>query len=79
MFDSVVFDFSPSRPWRVAETAAYLDYSKSHIYRLVYLGEIPHCKPDGRRPLFWKDDLDAWIKAGRKATYAEIEAAREKQ
>jgi len=50
-----------------ADTAAYLNFSRGYLYRLVYLGKIPCYKPTGGKLFFKAADLDAFIFQGRKA------------
>ena len=51
-------------PWMTAEQAAsYLGCSVSRIRSLTLTGELPHHR-DGRRPLYHRDELDAFVRAG---------------
>ncbi|MGZ6285269.1 MAG: helix-turn-helix domain-containing protein [Ktedonobacterales bacterium] len=51
-------------PWLSADEAAeYLRAPISRIRKLTMTGELPHEK-DGRRVLYHKDDLDAFILDG---------------
>ncbi|AIN49944.1 helix-turn-helix domain protein [Dokdonia sp. MED134] len=43
------------------EAAAYLDLSKSHLYRLTSNNDIPFFRPGGRKIYFKRADLDAWM------------------
>lgn len=57
---------SPERdsPWlSAAEAAAYLACPESRIRKLTMTGEIP-CHHDGRRVLYRRDELDAYVRAG---------------
>lgn len=55
----------------IKEAAALLSLSVPTIYGLVSRAEIPVNK-QGKRLYFSKQELIAWIKAGRKKTSAEI-------
>jgi excisionase family DNA binding protein len=51
-------------PWMTAKQAAgYLGCSVSRVRTLTIIGELPHHR-DGRRPLYNRDELDAYIRAG---------------
>lgn len=51
-------------PWLTAgQAAGYLGCSLSRIRALTLTGELPHHR-DGRRPLYHRDELDAYIRAG---------------
>jgi excisionase family DNA binding protein len=53
-----------SSPWLTAAQAAdYLSCSVSRIRSLTLTGELPHHR-DGRRPLYHRGELDAFIRAG---------------
>jgi excisionase family DNA binding protein len=56
-----------SRAMNCTDAAAYLNFSRGYLYRLVYLGKIPCYKPTGGKLFFMADDLDAFIFKGRKA------------
>jgi excisionase family DNA binding protein len=50
-----------SSPWlNVADAAERLRCRKDRIYDLIALGKL-HPRRDGRRVLFHRDDLDAYI------------------
>lgn len=55
----------------VQEAAKFLSLSVPTIYGLVHHAEIPVNKR-GKRLYFSKQELTAWIKAGRKKTNDEI-------
>jgi excisionase family DNA binding protein len=55
------------RAMNCADAAAYLNFSRGYLYRLVHLGKIPCYKPTGGKLFFMADDLDAFIFRGRKA------------
>jgi excisionase family DNA binding protein len=51
-------------PWLTAAQAAdYLSCSVSRIRTLTLTGELPHHR-DGRRPLYHRDELDEYVRAG---------------
>lgn len=51
-------------PWLTAPQAAgYLRCSVSRIRVLTLTGELPHHR-DGRRPLYNRDELDEFVRAG---------------
>lgn len=55
----------------VAETAAFLNVSKQHVYHLVHQGKIPHCKIC-KRTLFRLRDIEGWIAKRYVKTNYEI-------
>ncbi len=51
-------------PWlTAAQAAGYLNCSVSRVRTLTLTGDLPHHR-DGRRPLYHRDELDAYIRAG---------------
>ncbi|MDR0926714.1 MAG: helix-turn-helix domain-containing protein [Ignavibacteria bacterium] len=60
------------RQMTVPEVATYLGVSKYQIYQLTSKNVIPHEKPCGKIIYFDIDDIDAWLKSGRKLTQSEI-------
>jgi excisionase family DNA binding protein len=57
----------------IQQAAEFLNLSVPTIYGHVSKAEIPVSKR-GKRLYFSKEELTAWIKAGRKKTQAEIAA-----
>jgi excisionase family DNA binding protein len=55
---------STASPWMNARQAAdYLGCGVGRIHDLTHVGQIPFHK-DGRRLMFHRDELDAWIRRG---------------
>jgi excisionase family DNA binding protein len=55
---------SVTSPWlTAAEAAEYLGCSVSRVRTLTLTGELPHHR-DGRRPLYHRDELDHFVRAG---------------
>lgn len=53
-----------SSPWLTAQRAAdYLGCSLSRIRTLTVTGDLP-CHRDGSRPLYHRDELDAYVRNG---------------
>jgi excisionase family DNA binding protein len=51
-------------PWMNAEqAAAYLGCSVSRVRTLTLTGDLPH-ERDGKRPLYHRDELDAYVRRG---------------
>jgi excisionase family DNA binding protein len=51
-------------PWLTQEhAAAYLGCSTSRVKTLTVADAIPHHR-DGRRPLYHRDELDAYVRGG---------------
>ena len=55
-----------SRAMNCTDAAAYLNFSKGYLYRLVYLKKIPCYKPTGGKLFFKAADLDAFIFRNRR-------------
>lgn len=45
----------------VEDATAYLQLSKSRIYKLTSNKEIPHYVPGGKKIYFRKSELDSWV------------------
>jgi excisionase family DNA binding protein len=45
----------------VDECVIYTGLAKSYIYKLTHAGIIPHSKPNGRRIIFNRLELDDWL------------------
>jgi excisionase family DNA binding protein len=50
----------------------YLGISKSKLYKMTHLKELPCYKPGGRKLYFKKSDLDAWQQRNRIPSIEEI-------
>lgn len=61
------------RPLTLPEAAAYLSISKSRMYAYTSKSLIPHFKPNGKKIVFKKADLDAFLYRNRVASVEEIE------
>jgi len=57
------------------EAAILTGLSLSHLYKLTSANGIPCYKPTGKAIYFNREELEAWLLRGRKATAEEIEAA----
>jgi len=57
------------------EAAILTGLSLSHLYKLTSTGGIPCYRPAGKHLYFNREELEAWLMRGRKATAEEIEAA----
>lgn len=56
------------------ECAAYMGYTKNHIYRLTSQRAIPFYKPMGGKIVFRKSEIDEWLLRNRQATAEEIDS-----
>ena len=45
----------------------------SYLYKLTCKKRIPHYNPSGRKLLFKKSELEAWIESARVSTDLELE------
>jgi len=66
------------RPLGIDEAAEYTGLSRRYLYKLVYLGKVPHYKPTGGRLYFKRADLDAFVFRGRRAADFELREQAEK-
>ena len=57
------------------EAAILTGLSLSHLYKLTSTNGIPCYKPTGKAIYFNREELEAWMLRGRKATAEEIETA----
>jgi len=55
------------------EACAFLNYSKSYLYKLTHSRQLIHYKPNGKMIYFKKSDLEAYILRNRVKTADEIE------
>ena len=56
----------------VAEAAAYLHIKPAYLYQLTSKRNIAYSKPTGGRVLFLREDLDAFVRRGRRAPDHEL-------
>lgn len=61
------------KPMTVEEAAAYLNLSRSYLYKLTSLGLVPFYKPQGKLLYFEKRDLDSWLLRNRVRSASELE------
>lgn len=64
-------------PLSIEEAAAYLNLSKSRVYRLTSQRGIPFIKR-GQGILFLKAELDNWLQSKRRRTVEEIQQEAKK-
>ena len=57
---------------KIDEAAEYLGMKRDYLYYLVAKKALPYYKPSGKTLYFLKEELSAWIAAGRVATAAEV-------
>jgi excisionase family DNA binding protein len=44
------------------EASEFLNLSKSYLYKLTSLGQIPHYKPQGKMLYFERSELENWLR-----------------
>lgn len=54
------------------EAAAYIGASINYFYKLTSAHRLPMYNPTGRKLLFRKSELDAWVMAARVSTNEEL-------
>jgi excisionase family DNA binding protein len=59
------------------EACAYLGFSKSAMYKLTSAGMIPYYKPTGKKLLFVRSELEAWVRGGSDAVPTPFEKSRQ--
>ena len=64
----IALQSAASKPFDLAEAAAYLKISKSHLYQRTSRREIAHYKPEGKKIYFRREDLDAYLLRNRRQT-----------
>lgn len=62
----------PKKLLSVGEVAELLGYKISNIYALTHRREIPFMKK-GRKLWFNEEEINQWVKSGRKKTVAELQ------
>lgn len=55
------------------EASAYIEVSKSHMYKLTSAGIIPSYKPNGKKLYFRRIELDEWLLTNKQLSREEIE------
>lgn len=58
---------------KAIEAAEYIGTTVNYLYKLTSQHKIPYYSPTGRRCLFKREELDAWIERSRVATNEELE------
>lgn len=67
-----------SKPMTLEEASKYLHISKSYLYTMTHTRKISYFKPGGKKILFYKSQLDAWVQRNRvRADYEIDEMANE--
>jgi excisionase family DNA binding protein len=56
------------------QAASYIGASINYFYKLTSGHKLPYYNPTGRKLLFKRSELDAWIEAARVPTDDELEA-----
>ncbi len=57
-----------------AELAEYTGFSKSYIYKLTHLREIPFYCPRGKLIFFKRSEIDNWLLQNKRHSRKEIES-----
>jgi len=55
------------------ETVAYINQSRSYLYKLTSQGLIPHYKPNGKKIYFKRTELDEWVLRNKVFSADEME------
>ena len=54
------------------EVAEYMGVSKSYLYKLTMLKQIPHYKPNGKMCYFNRKEIEQWLLSNRISTVDEL-------
>ena len=54
------------------EASKFLNLSKSYLYKLTSLGQIPHYKPQGKMLYFEKLELENWLRQNPVKTNQQV-------
>ena len=54
------------------QAADYIGVSNNYLYKLTAGHKVPFYKPTGRKLLFKRTELDAWVEAARVPTDEEL-------
>lgn len=60
--DQIQLSMKPEQPMGVKSIAKMLEYSVSHIYKLVSDDAIPHHKISGGKLLFYVSEINQWVR-----------------
>lgn len=63
------------KPLTLSEAAAYLDISKSQLYKITAKNQIKFYKPGGKKIYFKKNDLNNYLFRNVNKTDSELEQA----
>ena len=55
------------------EACAFLNFSKSYLYKLTSACAIPHYKPSGKMVYFEREELENWLRKNPVKTREQIE------
>lgn len=55
------------------EACAFLNFSKSYLYKLTSAYAIPHYKPSGKMVYFEREELENWLRQNPVKTREQIE------
>jgi excisionase family DNA binding protein len=65
---------APKEIMTVAEAAQYCGYTKGSLYVMAHKRKIPYHKPAGGRVVFFREELDKFLRRGRvRADYEALE------
>lgn len=54
------------------EACEYTGISRSYLYKLTAVGEIPFSKPRGKMIFFSREKLDEWLLTNQRKSKAEV-------
>lgn len=57
-----------------SQAADYIGVSNNYLYKLTAGHKVPFYNPTGRKLLFKRTELDAWVEAARVPTDSDLES-----
>lgn len=68
----IKFNFMEKKFLTAKETAEYIGTTLNYLYKLTSHHQIPYYSPTGRRCLFKREEIDAWIEKSRVPTNEDV-------
>ncbi len=67
--------FESTKPiMTVEELVVYTGFTKSYIYKLVHLKEIPFFKPQGKLLFFDREEINNWIRQNKSQSRSQMQS-----
>jgi excisionase family DNA binding protein len=66
-------DSSIRQPMNIEDASKFLGYSKAYLYKMTCNRQIPYYRPNGKKIVFKKSELEEWIFKHRIKSHEDIE------